>query len=591
MQTESVRRLELFSLAQMPHKENFFIARSRYGKRAVMLIFMRWIKGFAFIHPLFSILRIKRMWFGGHIKWDRLLKNQPLSKHDDSKPRILFATSTGAHLGASRVEQTLGVALNLRDAHTSFLLCDSSLPACMMCESTLLADTEKFLKFGGRKLLCNTCFAPAAAAIAPLGIPLHRYSDFLQESEKGKIESAVMKINVNDLADFSQDGICLGEHAIAATCRFFGTSDIFSAKDGERVLRRYLVAAWLTMLVCQKLFAQEKPDILVLHHGIYVPQGVIAEVAKKWGIRVVAWHPSYRKGTFIFSHGDTYHRTMIDEPTASWRNMAWDAQKEEKIMKYLTTRHTGSSDWIWFHENPMFDRNAIRQQLGLDENKPIIGLLTNVVWDAYLHYPNNAYQSMMEWIFDTIEHFIKRQDVQLVIRIHPAEVYGNVKSTQTVIDEIKKRYNSLPSSIKIIPPLSEISTYSLLELCNSALIYSTKTGIELAAGGMPVVVAGEAWVRGKGFTIDATSPEDYSNILSQLPLKQPLNAEQVSLARRYAYHFFFRRMLDIEIFAPTTSQPPFELNINSLDELLPNKCKGLDMVCDGILTGAEFTQD
>lgn len=575
----------------MQHRENFYIAPSRYGKRAVMLIAFRWIKGMPFMHPLFRALRIKRMWGGGHINWKKLLNNGQFPPKHNAKPRVLIATSTGAHLGASRVEQTIGAALRLRDASPSFLLCDAALPACMMCESVLISNTETFIKSGGKKLLCNTCFAPAASAIAPLGIDLHRYNDFLTDAEKKNIDYVVAAIPESKLSGFSQDGICLGEHAMSAACRFFGTSDIFSVEKGEEVFRRYLVAAWFTMLVCQKLFEQGKFDVIVMHHGIYIPQGVIADVARKFGIRVVTWHPSYRKGTFIFSHNDTYHRTMIDEPTDSWRNMPWDSEKEERIMKYLSSRHTGSSDWIWFHEKPMFDRNIIINQLNLDSKKPIIGLLTNVVWDAHLHYPNNAYSNMMEWILDTIEHFREREDVQLVIRVHPAEVYGNVKSTQTVVNEIKKHYSSLPPSIKIIPPLSEISTYSLMALCDSALIYSTKTGIELAAGGMSVIVAGEAWVRGKGFTIDASDPESYRNILRQLPLGKGLSAEQINLARRYAYHFFFRRMLDIDIFVPAKTQPPFELSINSLDDIMPNKCKGLDIVCDGILHGTEFTQD
>ncbi len=574
----------------MQTNTRFFIARSRYGKHAIRLLTMRYIKGISWIHPLYRLLRIKRMWFGGHINWNALLHNKPLPARQSKSPRILIATSTGAHLAASRVEQTLGVALHLRDAKLSFLLCDGSLPACMMCESSLLSDTVSFVKSGPKELLCNTCFAPSASSIAPLGLPLHSYSDWLDATTKTAIESSVARIGKDELANFTQDGIRLGEHAMAASCRFFGTSDVFVMNNGETVLRRYLVAAWFTLCVCQKLFAQERPDIVVLHHGIYVPQGVIADYAKHNGIRVVTWHPAYRKGTFIFSHDDTYHRTMINEPTDYWKNMPWDAQKEEKIMRYLASRQTGSSDWIWFHESPLFDSSKIKKELALDENKPVIGLLTNVVWDAHLHYPNNAYSSMMEWLFDTIDHFKTRKDVQLVIRIHPAEIYGNVQSRQTVIDEIFRRYETLPPSIKIIPPLSDISTYSIMALCDSVLIYSTKTGIELATNGMQVIVAGEAWIRGKGFTVDANSPEEFRNILARLPLRTKLDSEKITLARRYAYHFFFRRMIDIELFIPTKSQPPFNLNIQSLDDLLTGECKGLDVVCNGIINGTPFIQ-
>ena len=46
---------------------------------------------------------------------------------------------------------------------------------------------------------------------------------------------------------------------------------------------------------------------VVFHHGIYVPQGIIGDVCREKNIHVINWGPSYRKGTVLFSHNDTYH--------------------------------------------------------------------------------------------------------------------------------------------------------------------------------------------------------------------------------------------------------------------------------------------
>ena len=54
-----------------------------------------------------------------------------------------------------------------------------------------------------------------------------------------------------------------------------------------------------------------------------------------------------------------------------------------------------------------------------------------------------------------------------------------------------------------------MSTYALMSLCNAAIIYGTKMGVELTSVGLPVIVAGEAWIRNKGLTHDASSPEEY----------------------------------------------------------------------------------
>ena len=57
-----------------------------------------------------------------------------------------------------------------------------------------------------------------------------------------------------------------------------------------------------------------------------------------------------------------------------------------------------------------------------------------------------------------------------------------------------------------------------LDVIVSVIIYATKMGVELTALGIPVIVAGEAWVRNKGLTQDATSKAHYFELLSQLPL-------------------------------------------------------------------------
>lgn len=117
----------------------------------------------------------------------------------------------------------------------------------------------------------------------------------------------------------------------------------------------------------------------------------------------------------------------------------------------------------------------MRTTLGLDPSKHTIGLLTNVVWDAQLHYPVNAFPDMMAWLHATIEHFAGRRELQLVIRVHPAERSGAIKSRQPVVEEIAERFPRLPPNVFLIPPDSKMSTYSVMLGCDSVLIYGTKT--------------------------------------------------------------------------------------------------------------------
>jgi len=89
------------------------------------------------------------------------------------------------------------------------------------------------------------------------------------------------------------------------------------------------------------------------------------------------------------------------------------------------------------------------------------------------------------------------------------------------------------------PPESRISTYVTMLQCNAVILYGTKTGVELTSVGMPVIVGGEAWIRNKGITFDASSPAEYFELLDRLPFPTRMDETTIRRARMYAYHFFF----------------------------------------------------
>ena len=90
-------------------------------------------------------------------------------------------------------------------------------------------------------------------------------------------------------------------------------------------------------------------------------------------------------------------------------------------------------------------------------------------------------------------------------------------------------------------------------------------------------------------TLDADTPEGYFKILDGLPLKKRLSEEVRQRGRKYAFHFFFRRFIPVNLIKPSEeSSGSYKMNINSLEDLLPGRDKGLDVICDGILNGSEY---
>lgn len=525
--------------------------------------------------------------------WEAILNTNRILWKESRKrakkgPKVLLATNVGGLAHATILESLLAAALTLRGADAHLLLCDGVLPGCLRVGFSDISPTA-FEQYKLPENVCKPCQFTGEQVYNPLKLVSHKFSRFITETEFNQVRKIAAGIPLNEIAEFRYDSISVGEHAYAGALRYFARGDISLEPKGEIVIRRYLEASMLTYFVMQRLLKSYHFDVSCFHHGIYVPQGITGEVCRKAGVKVVNWNPSYRKNTFIFSHNDSYHHTLLSEPTDVWENIDWNDRLENEIVNYLKSRWYGTRDWIWFHEKPDDDAEKFAKSIGLNLNKPCIGMLTNVIWDAQLHYRANAFPNMLVWVFETIKYFEKRPDLQLIIRIHPAEIRGTSPSRQPLLLEINKHFKELPKNVFVIPPESPVSTYAVMMKCNSVIIYGTKTGVELTSMGIPVIVGGEAWIRNKGLTLDASSPEEYFNLLDSLPLSDVYNPDIIKRARKYAFHFFFRRMIPLPFMEPVEGgNPPYKISIPSLERLLPGSYPGLDVICEGILDGKPF---
>jgi hypothetical protein len=549
------------------------------------------------IPALWRATRLARRWyharFDAYPDWSRILATKPAlwasaRSAAQGGPRVLMASAIGSYAHAITLESALAAALTFRGAEVHALLCDTEMPACAECEASLYPDLSRFVEHGPRRDLCRDCLWPAERVYKTLGIKVHRYSDWLTTEERAEAAQIARTLPFAQIEGFRVHDLAIGEHAYAGALRFFATGSLDEEPLGESVLRRYLEAALLTMFATRRLMRTVGFSSAVFTHGIYVPWGIVGEVARQERVHVSTWNVAYRKRRFIFSHDDTYHHTLLNEPRDHWENLELSSAREIELLDYLKSRREGLFDWIVFHRATRQDASEITRKVGIDPSRPVVGLLTNVSWDAQLHYPANAFPNMLEWLVQTCEYFAKRPELQLLIRVHPAEISGFPPSRQPILRELARRIPVLASNIIVVGPESGLSTYALMSVCNAAIIYGTKMGVELTSVGLPVIVAGEAWIRNKGITLDASTPEEYFRILDRLPFPERLGADQLARARRYAYHFFFNRMIPLPFIDPKAGYPIYRLKLDRLEQLLPGESPGLDTICDGILGKGPF---
>ncbi len=510
-------------------------------------------------------------------------------KKTNQKKSFLIATSAGGLLSPLVFESLLGVSLKSRGHDVEFLLCDGVLSACIMCTSSDI-DEESYKKNGPKKI-CNACFINAYNFLKPTKIKINALSDYLTSADKVAINQLDLENKtIQELREFLFENNSIGEHAYAGVLRYYGMAELDINSISKKIFIEYVKSGVKTYLSSKKLFKEKKYDEIILNHGIYIPQGVINLAAKEQKINITNWVAGIRKQSFCLTRGDTYHRSLIYEDNDNWQNISFNKKIDERIESYLESRRHGKNDWVFFHKNPTFDPDKLLKEMKVDLNKPIIGLPTNVIWDARINFPTNVFESILEWVFYTIDYFSKRDDIQLLIRVHPAEVNSTKPAQQRIKDEIFKKYKALPKNIFIVDGENSISTYPLFDKCNGIILYGTKMGIELPIKNIPVIVCGEAFVRNKKITIDINSKEHYLKVLDELPFKN--QKIDIIRAKKYAYHFFFRRTIKLKSIIEIVDQwPNIDINKN-LNKILDERSDpGLEKIIECFENGNDFIFD
>jgi len=528
------------------------------------------------------------LWWKDLIESNRELWEAALKSRSDGK-KVLIATLGGgfSHRPLMTIDNILNIALTLRGAQVETLFCDHALPACLKSEFAYIKP-EIIYHSKISQTLCKGCYKDNALISMQLGLTNHNMSSYITAAERQLAMSLASSVDLATVKDYKYENVSVGKHAIAGCIRYFAHSEPLQMPLGAEVMKRYLEASLITYFSTKRLLENHKFDSVCLTHGTFTPHGVVKETCESFGIPAICWGVAYMKKRFIFTHGDNCP-AMLREPNSEWENIKWGDEQKNKIMEYLDSRWGGSKDWVRIPKNEKkIPFSEFMKENNISLGKPIIGLLTNVVWESCAEYESRAFPDMLVWIQKTISYFKKRKDLQLVIRVHPAEVTGN-KSTQLAIDEIKKMFKNLPDNVYIIKPSDNINTYEAMEYCDTVLAYQTQAGHELVMRGIPVIVAAEAWIRGKGVVIEPLSEAEYFSHLDQLPLKKRLSEEVVDRARKYAYHAFYRKMIPLSFLEETNDWMLFAPNLKKLDDLKPNKDAGLDIICEGILNQTPFT--
>lgn len=500
-------------------------------------------------------------------------RTPPVAGRDDRK-HVVVLTGASYFLSLYANETVMAHALEQHGTRCTVLLCDRFIPKCACFNITQEGPPP-----------CAQCRQTSGDWFGAAGLATRVLSDFVPPETVVALRTQVASFSsIDAIFALERDGIPLGQIARGSVFRYLLSSEVTAAH--LPIAREYLLAALLMFEACRTIERELKPDAVLVSHGIYVEWGVFAEYFARRGVPLTVYGKGYRKGTLVVTPRGTYHRMLIEEPVALWENTPFGPQEEATIDDYLGSKVTGRDDRAECRYQPevsLPEQQMIRE-LQIEPGKFTVGLFTNLVWDGAVVLRQPVFENQMIWLRETVEFFRTRPDWQLVVRAHPAEAHARPQTRQQVIPTLLASIPSLPPNVKLVPPDSPISSYTLLKCIQAGLVYASKVGLELVVRGLPVVVAGDALYRDKGFTEDARSVSHYHELLGRLDQLQALDAATIRRAKHYAHHFFFRRCLPIDLLREDGKGFKFE----TLADLGPGRNEALDRFCRDVLSGGWF---
>ncbi len=284
-------------------------------------------------------------------------------------------------------------------------------------------------------------------------------------------------------------------------------------------------------------------DTIVIPNGSVLEFGVIFQTARFLNTNVVTYEFGEQRERIWLAQNDEVMRLNT---TSLWKAKDDEplSKAQENELRDLYRARRGGRTWENFGRQWQTAESKDAQEelalLGIDPEKPVVLLCTNVVGDSLALDRQVFTEGMAEWLRMTVDYFSGCSDAQLVVRVHPAEL---ILAGNPSVEIVRDSFPDLPENVILIPPESKINTYDLIEIAHLGLVYTTTVGLEMAMSGVPVISAGCSHYRGRGFTYDPSTSEDYLKAIDQRlaePLDRRLPDDQIELAIRYAYLFFFK---------------------------------------------------
>jgi hypothetical protein len=495
-----------------------------------------------------------------------------------SKLLVFSPYATRPHL--TFYEGTIAKACQVRGATVEYVLCDGLLPECDMHWDSMVQNCARPLD------LCERCQAGSTARIAEMGLPHRWLGEFVTKAEREHAFAWAQSLSPSEMCKATYLEYPIGEWVQSSVYSYFRQHP--ADLNNWRVVNAYrgfLLSGAIVAVGLRRYLATRRVDSALLFNGRQSITRVAFELLQQNGVRVLTHEtPFFHSGHIMVKPNA---RCWSPQPFADfwrlWGSTPLNRAALERTMKWLIDRRYGRR-MTWYTYNPSVTWDGmLRQRLNITRGKKLLALFTSSTEEtAGDQELLSAYELQSAWVQDVVDWVKSRDDVELVIRVHP-HLAGRTGLTRAN-DEFQF-YEAMkataPRNTHVVMPDEPLNSYALMDEADVGLTFGSSTGIEMAMLGKPVVLASRSFYEVGSQIIKISTRESLRD-----DLERSLRAYSVRELRREAYRLAYYYVFEFELPFPLVSVfgvMDVELNYHGTEALGRGCDKSLDHICNYLL--------
>jgi hypothetical protein len=477
-------------------------------------------------------------------------------------------------------EETIAKACQVQGATIEYLLCDG-LPECDQHWDSKANSPRPFD-------LCRRCQTTAKASLDSLSLPYCWLGDFVSQTERAEALAWAESVTPAELRQASFKDAPIGRWVLSSVISYFRQypPDI---NNGHvvNVYRGFLFSAAIVLSGIRKYLEANAVDSALLFNGRQSITRVAFEIFQERGIRVLTHERAeYARGHLnVKPNAHCMNPEPFKDFWSLWGQVPLKRESLDATLKWLVQRrYAVNLAWIPFNIPSMRD-SSLKARMNLSQDKRLWALFTSstdeVAGDPLMQGP---YESQAAWVRDVVNWVGSRDDVELIIKVHP-NVGGN-RYIGRAIDELRiyqDMRSELPANVRIALPEDSVNAYALAEEADVGLTFGSIMGLEMAMLGKPVLLASRALYEDGSRVLTVRSRESLPGMLERC-LRASTDREIQREAFRLAYYYIFA----FELPFPAVSVLGLyeaDVNYNRREELAPGKDDSLDRICNFLIKG------